>query len=542
MRLVIKSPKRVPVSQHSFTDSSGMTGTTPQNLMSRDANNNLTVNNIRYGVTGLEDENSLESVNECGCACHICSAGDHHPEEEYEEPETLGQDILAGLYSDPEAIFIVIEQEELEESVLDEKKRKKKKKKGDRCVRIAKRKYNRWPSAYACVPEHSSKALTRKGWKGVYELSVGEEILTHNLEKDILEFKPIINLHRYENVPTKVVKSGNNGFVFESTDNHKWVIKTPETKTAIERKYNKINGMALLTTEELLKHKHSKRIVVSAPYDDGESLMKKKIYKYGDNWIEYLLSCDSGQRQSWLFSAIVYDGNQQKIERLTETDNPETLEWKFDGKNDKQAFGFKQKDIMHRDAFLLSAFLNEGLVTWKKSPSRDIYSCHYSSNKRYKDTANLKIVQENVTDVWCPETENKTWVMQQVTDGQGIITITGNSGAVVKCRQGKIWKGLKESSEHVEYEIYETTLEEAALLLEKYKKIQQRSLKDWFSQNRGKGWIDCRTGKPCGRQKAGRGAKRKYPACRPTKAHCNKTGTRRKKGKAAISWKPKKDK
>ena len=186
MRLVIKSPKRVPVSQHSFTDSSGMTGTTPQNLMSRDANNNLTANNIRYGVAGLEDENSLESVNECGCACHICSAGDHHPEEEYEEPETLEQDILAGLYSDPEAIFIVIEQEELEENVLDEKKRKKKKKKGGRCVRIAKRKYNRWPSAYASGAV--VKCRQGKIWKGLKESSehVEYEIYETTLEEAAL--------------------------------------------------------------------------------------------------------------------------------------------------------------------------------------------------------------------------------------------------------------------------------------------------------------------------------------------------------------------
>jgi len=32
---------------------------------------------------------------------------------------------------------------------LNERKRRKKKKKGDRCTKIAKRKYNRWPSAYA---------------------------------------------------------------------------------------------------------------------------------------------------------------------------------------------------------------------------------------------------------------------------------------------------------------------------------------------------------------------------------------------------------
>jgi hypothetical protein len=214
-------------------------------------------------TAGLEDEykNEEESLTECGCSCPMCSGGSHHPYSEYEEPEALDPEMLAGLYSQPDILYIIVDEDSLDEA--------KKKKKGDRCVRIAKRKYNRWPSAYA-------------------------------------------------------------------------------------------------------------------------------------------------------------------------------------------------------------------------------------------------------------------------------------SGAVVKCRQGKIWKNLKESNNLVEYEIYETTLEEAATLLEAYKPNfsleKSQGLHGWFKRNRGKGWIDCRTGKPCGRQKAGRGAKRKYPACRPTKAQCNKAGTRRKKGKATISWKPKKDK
>ena len=240
------------------------------------------------------------------------------------------------------------------------------------------------------------------------------------------------------------MRSGNNGFIFESTSNHKWVVKLPETVSERKNKYNRINDMALIETSDLLENKNNKLLVVSAPYKNENNIIKNKIYKYGDNWIKYLLEASSAQRQAWLFSAIVYDGNQQKVERLTENkQEKEELEWKYDGKNNKQTFGFKQKDIMHRDAFLLSAFLNEGLVTWKKANNKEIYSCHYSSNKRYKNAANLKIVSENTTDVWCPETENNTWVMMQETNGQGIITITGNSGAIVKCRQGKIWKKEK---------------------------------------------------------------------------------------------------
>ena len=59
------------------------------------------------------------------------------------------------------------------------------------------------------------------------------------------------------------------------------------------------------------------------------------------------------------------------------------------------------------------------------------------------------------------------------------------------------------------------------------------SLKKWFDRNDGKGWVDCKTGKTCGRKK---GEKRKsYPACRPTMAQCT-SAAKKKKGPKAISW------
>ena len=59
------------------------------------------------------------------------------------------------------------------------------------------------------------------------------------------------------------------------------------------------------------------------------------------------------------------------------------------------------------------------------------------------------------------------------------------------------------------------------------------SLKKWFDRNDGKGWVDCKTGKTCGRKK---GEKRKsYPACRPTIAQCT-SAAKKKKGPKAISW------
>jgi len=72
------------------------------------------------------------------------------------------------------------------------------------------------------------------------------------------------------------------------------------------------------------------------------------------------------------------------------------------------------------------------------------------------------------------------------------------------------------------------------LILEKFDKEKKYELRGWFSRNNGKGWWDCKSNKPCGRQK---GEKRKgYPACRPTKAMCN-SRKRLKKGSKRISWK-----
>ena len=53
----------------------------------------------------------------------------------------------------------------------------------------------------------------------------------------------------------------------------------------------------------------------------------------------------------------------------------------------------------------------------------------------------------------------------------------------------------------------------------KRKSSTSGGLREWFGQNKGKGGVDCKTGKPCGRKKR-TGGKRGYPYCRPTMAQC----------------------
>lgn len=169
------------------------------------------------------------------------------------------------------------------------------------------------------------------------------------------------------------------------------------------------------------------------------------------------------------------------------------------------------------------------------------------------------------------------------------------SGAVVRCRRGEIWKGISENATDEEIK-YQLLLEELNLIEEKWSDKYKRSidcsnpkgfsqkahcqgrkkneeiilddelieeakkkrpykpdfsreekqgLHGWFARNKGKGWINCRTGGPCGRSSADKKGG-KYPACRPTKAQCKAAGRgplRRKKSSKPISWtkKSKKD-
>jgi hypothetical protein len=115
------------------------------------------------------------------------------------------------------------------------------------------------------------------------------------------------------------------------------------------------------------------------------------------------------------------------------------------------------------------------------------------------------------------------------------------SGAVVKCRQGKIWKDLKEEEE-IDEIVNEDELEEKKK--PDFEKEKESGLHGWFSRQGGKGkskgWVDCntcrkdkktgrKTCKSCGRQE---GEKRsKYPSCRPKPSDCGSSGKGKDWGK-----------
>lgn len=157
------------------------------------------------------------------------------------------------------------------------------------------------------------------------------------------------------------------------------------------------------------------------------------------------------------------------------------------------------------------------------------------------------------------------------------------SGAAVKCRQGKIWKGVKEAlseedfAPHMMYnpktgEAKKAETHDDHLRLGKmgythaepkkpveekkkkkkkkpdFKKEKKSGLHGWFSRQGGKGkskgWVDCntcrkdkktgrKTCKDCGRKKGEKRAK--YPSCRPKPSDCGSSGKGKEWGKRKES-------
>lgn len=105
------------------------------------------------------------------------------------------------------------------------------------------------------------------------------------------------------------------------------------------------------------------------------------------------------------------------------------------------------------------------------------------------------------------------------------------SGAVVRCRKGNIWKGVKEE---------QITIQEIVDIL-----LEKENLNKWFSRSgpKGKqgGWVDCNAPdgkggyKACGRKKGEKRAK--YPACKPTPSKCKDKGKGKTWGKKAAKSK-----
>jgi len=308
---------------------------------------------------------------------------------------------------------------------------------------------------YPCV-SMDSLALTKEGWKSYGELKLGDMICTYNISTGFLEWKPIVNLHYFEDAPTVRVCTPQTNFNFVCTPNHKWILKKNWKEGKRSRKaYWKQD--CLIETKDINQHME---IVTSArlnPLLNQTNLELISFSKNENSWVERVINMSSAQREAFFAAAIVYDGCEKKL--------------KGKHKNREMRFGFSQKNKDHGEALEICAVLLGYRVSYRVKSHNKTMTDWTLSNRNIQSTQNLDVFVESNQSVWCPETENHTWVMKQ----NGMVTITGNSAYANAWaskwykKHGGGWRKKKKANESIE-------------LSDELKEIIMEDLRKWFKQ------------------------------------------------------------
>lgn len=261
---------------------------------------------------------------------------------------------------------------------------------------------------YPCVPL-SSKALTKDGWKTYNELSVGDVICTYNISENCLEWKTIQHLHFYKDAETINIYTPQTNFNFVCTPNHKWVLKKTWADISEDKRgYRYWKEDHLVEAKDINK---KMKIITSAKLKDNNSdpILLENFSKYGESWVQKITRMSNEQREAFFAAAIVYDGHEKLSEDTT----------------DERAirYGFSQKNSDHGEAVEICAALLGYRVSFRNKKDNSTMTDWTFSRRNTQGTNNVFTKPDIIQDVWCPQTENSTWLMKQ----DGMITITGNS-------------------------------------------------------------------------------------------------------------------
>jgi hypothetical protein len=263
---------------------------------------------------------------------------------------------------------------------------------------------------YACVPSDITKVLTKTGWKTYEELEIGQMVLTYNEEKEIKEWKPILEIIE-EHEDDVWQMEHNHSFKVQSTADHRWYVK--------KRKRNKNTQCGWATGKHYMVPKvettseinSESNIIVNAPLVEAPSKgidIDWKWRKYGTNWSQKILEMNSSQRKVWLSGFMIADGFQSC--------KP----------NQKEKWHWTQLRNEHFEAALLASYLEfSGVIHIAKprqNPSGTTQMHASIANKSHVTGQKLQKTFVGKKKVFCIRTENKSFVMRQ----GDCITITGN--------------------------------------------------------------------------------------------------------------------
>ncbi len=309
--------------------------------------------------------------------------------------------------------------------------------------------------AFYCVPD-SAEILTRDGWKHYQDLEIKEEVLSYNRKKEVMEWTPLKGIATFEH-DQELYEFANKRYSFMFTDEHKWVTKQYD-KTEALKKANQLNtgdslrvlapyvskGESILTPEQarLLGWCLTDSCIRTRKNIIRRDFLRVTLCQHPSKFLSEVKEIAGGKpSKPHPTSGTVYVPvlkerlepireyllDRSKLPGLVTRLSKEALKAMFDamykadgtvslrrGARDSMFFASQDKD--KREIFRLIATL----LGYRTSISKR--GCYLSKRQYLKVAYNLKRKHYKGV-VWCPQTDNETWVMRQ----NGFITITGNT-------------------------------------------------------------------------------------------------------------------
>lgn len=315
---------------------------------------------------------------------------------------------------------------------------------------------------FYCVPD-STPALTRDGWKSCDEIEVGDELLTYNQYTDRMEWKPCLEVAVFD-FNGELVSMHNSRHKILCTENHRWAVtrksrQRDDGSHGIELYETKdlnwdcrIVAAAKLTAVEpsILTEEQARLLgwlVTDGYWRRRGNYVEAMIYQHPSKFLDEVMVVAGGKPRkphpdSGVICVPVLKERTKEIEQYLDKDNLVSVvsrlsRWAAEAMYDAMYKGdgtvaTRMCDFLAaqnrgvRDAFqVLCAMLGKRSAAGNPN-SRGIVTGCTISKCRTIGVKDLQIGRERyVGRVWCPRTENGTWVMRQ---GR-LITITGNTFA-----------------------------------------------------------------------------------------------------------------
>ena len=301
-----------------------------------------------------------------------------------------------------------------------------------------------------CVPL-DTKILTKDGWTFYYQLNIGDDVMSYNMKTGRMEFCKLTAINIHKNRPLVMLKTSR--FSVICTPQHKWLARTqykPLTKMPTEeltRSWKIVQAVkqeirpsdiglklgwlmcdcdmtttptGMASTAYINQSKYVDE--VSSLFGEG-----RKCKSYDDKWMdnyEWIIPAAEVRRILGIFRMASY----KDLPKAMASTDLEHVAGCFksmmlaDGEKNRFSSTYPElidaMQIMCARLGIATTFVTSRMM---ENSTKPIYTLGIKST----DGAwfsEMKVTNLPPKDVWCPTTENGTWVMNQ----GGFVTLTSN--------------------------------------------------------------------------------------------------------------------